>query len=293
MDRTKFIVTLLLVALLLVALPSSGQKKYALLVGISNYHAQLKHTEWNNIHGANDVNLIAPLLAGQGFKVYKILDRAATKGHIIRNMKALSKEVRPGSIVYLHFSCHGQPFEDLNGDEADGWDESIVPVNAPISYSKGHYEGQNHIIDDELNKLTEQIRKKIGSKGHLYVVIDACHAGRASRNLDDMEITRGTKRGFSPHGKRYRAKREKPTHYRLAASHGESDVTYLEACGNTQVNMEIKRGGRYYGPMSFYIAKVISTHKITADNKWVYQVQQLMRKDIDVQNQDMVIESTK
>jgi hypothetical protein len=32
----------------------------------------------------------------------------------------------PGDIIYLHFSCHGQPFEDMNGDEADGWDESYL-----------------------------------------------------------------------------------------------------------------------------------------------------------------------
>ena len=55
-------------------------------------------------------------------------------------------QCKVGDIVYLHFSTHGQPFEDLSGDEDDGWDESIVPVDAPIEYSKGKYEGENHLI---------------------------------------------------------------------------------------------------------------------------------------------------
>lgn len=270
-----------------------GQKRYALLVGISNYHAVYKNSEWNNIHGVNDVNLVSPILAKQGFKVQKLTDNAATKANIVKRLKALIRRTSKGDIVYIHFSTHGQPFEDLDGDEADGWDESIVPVDAPIEYVKGRYEGQNHLIDDELNKYTEQIRSKLGTMGHLYVVIDACHAGRASRNLDEIEITRGTKRGFTPNGKNYKAKKETATHYKLASSPAKSRVTYLEACGNTQVNMEVKRNGTYYGPMSFYIAKALSYSQIDEGNRWVYKVQQLMRQDIDIQNQDMVIETTK
>lgn len=270
-----------------------GQKRYALLVGISNYHAVYKNSEWNNIHGVNDVNLVSPILAKQGFKVQKLTDNAATKANIVKRLKALIRRTSKGDIVYIHFSTHGQPFEDLDGDEADGWDESIVPVDAPIEYVKGRYEGQNHLIDDELNKYTEQIRSKLGAMGHLYVVMDACHAGRASRNLDEIEITRGTKRGFTPNGKNYKAKKETATHYKLASSPAKSRVTFLEACGNTQVNMEVKRNGTYYGPMSFYIAKALSYSQIDEGNRWVYKVQQLMRQDIDIQNQDMVIETTK
>lgn len=290
MNIRKIITLMIAIAL---PLSMTGQKKYALLVGISNYHSVYKHTEWNDIHGVNDVNIISPLLAKQGFKVQKLTDNAATKANIVKQLKSLVRRSSKGDIVYIHFSTHGQPFEDLDGDEADGWDESIVPVDAPIEYVKGRYEGKNHLIDDELNKYTEQIRSKLGAMGHLYVVIDACHAGRASRDLDEIEITRGTKRGFTPNGKNYRAKKETKTHYKLALSPQKSNVTYLEACGNTQMNLEVKRNGTYYGPMSFYIAKVLSSTKLEANNQWVYQVRQLMRKDIDIQNQDMVIETTK
>ena len=50
--------------------------------------------------------------------------------------------VKSGDIVYLHFSCHGQPVEDLDGDEKDGWDESIVPYDAWKKPISGIYDGK-------------------------------------------------------------------------------------------------------------------------------------------------------
>ena len=95
---------------------SYAQKKYALLVGISNYHALNKTSEWNDIHGTNDVSLIAPILKKQGFNVSVITETKATHDNILKQLKQLTQKVSKDAIVYLHFSCHGQPFEDLNGD---------------------------------------------------------------------------------------------------------------------------------------------------------------------------------
>ena len=132
------LITIVIVVLLCVT-NSYAQKKYALLVGISNYHALNKANEWNNIHGTNDVSLITPMLKRQGFKVSVITETKATHANILKQLKQLTHRVSKGSIVYLHFSCHGQPFEDENGDEDDGWDESLVPIDAPIAYKKGTY----------------------------------------------------------------------------------------------------------------------------------------------------------
>ena len=66
-------------------------------------------------------------------------------------MALLIASSRKGGMVYLHFSCQGQPFEDLNGDEEDRWDKSIIPYDAmmeEMEYRKEQYEGVNHITDD-------------------------------------------------------------------------------------------------------------------------------------------------
>lgn len=289
-------INVLFITAILLLLPlnlyTASRQKAALLIGISNYRVIDNNTEWDNIHGKNDIELIAPLLQKQGFRVKKLSDKDATKREIVKGIKALIKQTKKGAIVYLHFSCHGQPFEDFNGDETDGWDESIVPVDAKISYQKGKYEGQNHLVDDELHRYVEQLRSRIGIAGRLYVVIDACHAGRSSRGEGSM-FTRGTNRGFSPSGKIYHARREKANRYDLPAINGKAPITYLEACRNTQVNTEVKRNGKFYGPMSYYIATVLKQYSIGTDDQWVFRVQTLMRKDINVQNQDMVIESSK
>ena len=93
-----------------------AQNKYALLVGISNYHSIDKNNAWNDIHGANDVQLISPILKKQGFSLKCLIDTKATHANIIQKLSNLSKKVREGAIVYLHFSCHGQPFQDMDGD---------------------------------------------------------------------------------------------------------------------------------------------------------------------------------
>ena len=166
--------------------PITAQTKRALIVGISEY-IQSSNDAWGTIHGANDADLIVPVLKKQGFRTIKISNKAATAKRIRKGLDDLVASCKSGDNVYLHFSCHGQPYEDINGDEEDGWDESIVPYDALMVFQKGKYEGANHITDDELNSYFKELRSKVGKKGLVCVVIDACHAGGASRGEDDME----------------------------------------------------------------------------------------------------------
>ena len=92
-------------------------------------------------------------------------------------------------MVVIHFSGHGQPFEDLSGDEADGWDEAIVPYDAKKCYSRT-YTGQCHIIDDELERYINSLRTTVGPRGFVYVVLDACHMGGASRDESETDSVR-------------------------------------------------------------------------------------------------------
>ena len=51
----------------------------------------------------------------------------------------LIDRVQRGDIAYFHYSGHGQQIADDNGDEADGYDETLVAIDAPYSdeYEKG------------------------------------------------------------------------------------------------------------------------------------------------------------
>ena len=270
-----------------------AQNKRALLVGISDYQCINKYGGWNNIHGKNDIDMLNTTLKKSGVSVSCLYDREATKAGISKALNLLASQCKVGDIVYLHFSTHGQPFEDDNGDEDDGWDESIVPVDAPIEYTKGKYEGENHLIDDELHKFCTRIRKAIGPKGMLYVVIDACHAGKASMGIEE-EVIRGTKAGFTRSGKYYRPQKlERGNFYQIPSSTSLGNVMFIEACRSYQVNKEIVEKGKYYGALSYYINQVLSNQQLTNDSKWVDKVRVMMSKDHRLTNQNMVIEYNK
>ena len=270
-----------------------AQNKRALLVGISDYQCINKYGGWNNIHGKNDIDMLNTTLKKSGVSVSCLYDREATKAGISKALNLLASQCKVGDIVYLHFSTHGQPFEDDNGDEDDGWDESIVPVDAPIEYTKGKYEGENHLIDDELHKFCTRIRKAIGTKGMLYVVIDACHAGKASMGIEE-EVIRGTKAGFTRSGKYYRPQKlERGNFYQIPSSTSLGNVMFIEACRSYQVNKEIVEKGKYYGALSYYINQVLSNQQLTDDSKWVDKVRVMMSKDHRLTNQNMVIEYNK
>ena len=251
--------------LIIILLPPVGyaRQKWAFLVGISNYDTALTSYQWNNINGIEDVNLLSPILFNQGFSIITLLDKEATYKNIVTQLSDFSDNIKNGDIVYLHFSAHGQPVEDTNGDEEDGWDEAIVPIDAYKIYKKGFYEGDRHLIDDQLNKYVKRLREKIGPKGFLYVTIDACHAGTSSRAND--QTVRGTRVGFTYNNKVYKPSANKKSHYRVESSVKMANVVFVEACRPDQVNTEIKVEEKRFGPLSYNIAQVLSKSPLSTE----------------------------
>ena len=259
MNRKLLIISLLC----LVSLVASAQRKRAFMVGISHYDTALTGYQWNNINGVEDVNLLSPILKKQGFAMATLLDEQATYDNITNQLSRFAEKTKKGDIVYLHFSAHGQPVEDMNGDEEDGWDEAIIPIDAYKLYKKSVYEGKKHLLDDQLNKYVQKIREKIGPTGFLFVVIDACHAGTSSRAND--ETVRGTKVGFTYNNKVFKPSTQKKSHYKIVASSKMSHVLYLEACRPDQINTEIKIDGKRYGPLSYNIARALQVKAISTN----------------------------
>lgn len=270
----------------------NAQRKRAFLVGISHYDTALTGYQWNNINGVEDVNLLGSVLKNQGFTATTLLDEQATFGNIVSRITQFINKTKKGDIVYLHFSTHGQPVEDQNGDEEDGWDESIVPIDAYKLYKKGLYEGQKHLTDDLLNKYIKKLREKIGSTGFLYVVIDACHAGTSSRAND--ETIRGTHVGLTSNNKVFKPSINKKSHYRIEASAKLSDVLFIEACRSDQVNTEIKVDGKRFGPLSYNIAQALFGFTLNTNaNEFVESIKHsLMNTGRWPNNQNIVIETS-
>lgn len=275
-----------------------AENRWALLVGISHYpHAEYPSAEdWGEIHGVNDVLLLNEVLKQNGFEAEKIItltESDATAESIRRQLATLNSVIQKGDMLYLHFSCHGQLVEDLEGDEADGWDEALIPYDAQKSFRKGIYEGENHLCDDELHNWLMSLRKKLGPTGTLYVTLDACHIGESYM---DGSTFRGTNQVFTPQGKKY-IKTEVVHHNRRNSRPIEhradlADICMLEACRAYELNMEKRVGESYYGALSYYVAQVLSRNSISADTTWWLEVRQLLDSDASLINQHLVIESS-
>ena len=274
---------------------TNAETKRALLVGISDYgNAMEDPNKWANISGANDIKLLSPLFSEHGYTVTSLVDAQATHAEITKALEKLAKDSKKGDVVYIHFSMHGQPFEDLNGDEEDGWDEALIPVDAEMLYAEGVYEGKNHLLDDELEVYFNDIRSKLGSEGQLLVILDACHSGTASRGDDDH--IRGTREGFTRSGKDYTPDRTQETndYFTVASTKGQSPVTFIEACRSYQVNREVRdvETNTWYGSLSFYIAQSMKDNKAVGSDEWIEAVKTGMANNRRLRKQNVVIEKS-
>lgn len=163
---------------LLLSLQLQAQNKRALIIAIGDYP---KVTDWPAISSVNDVSIIGRALARQGFsQIDSLKNEQATKKGIVDAMTRLAESCKPGDIVIVHVSSHGQQIDDNNGDEMDGYDEAIVAYGAPM-YSDDGYKGENHLRDEEFGELLDNIRARLGKNGDLLVFIDACHSGTGTR----------------------------------------------------------------------------------------------------------------
>ena len=261
---------LVILLIIILAFPSFGhaQRKRALMVGISNYHS-CGYKVWNDIHGAEDVALLTPELEKKGFKVLALTNEQTTCQGILQALEHFIVETRKGDVVYLHFSCHGQPAEDgMMGDEkdeADRWDETLVPIDAGKQYDAAGYRGERHITDDLLFKYLFRIRQEIGPKGTLFTIVDACHAGDVERD-DDFQTIRGTNEGLTPNCKNKYNPPKQAARKRIMSSPELAPVLYVEACESYQRNQEVTYQRQEYGALSFNVWQTLKQQRVFPAN---------------------------
>jgi hypothetical protein len=84
-----------------------------------------------------------------------------------RNSDAIlpNKKFQEGDSLFMHYSGHGGSMRDDNGDEEDGKDETLVPVD---------YQNAGQIRDDVIFK---EVVSMLPKGAQLTVVMDCCHSG--------------------------------------------------------------------------------------------------------------------
>ncbi|MCD7902022.1 MAG: caspase family protein [Bacteroides sp.] len=255
--------------LLFISLMTSAQTNRALFVGIDNYP---ETSGWPKIHGANDAELIIPLLKANGYSsknIIQLLNGQATKANILNAFQKLQTQSVKGDCIYIHFSCHGQQMADDDGDELDELDEALIPYDADRRYKKGLYEGANHLRDDELERLLNKIRTKIGATGNIIVVLDACHSGTGTREGDDEEFIRGTSYIFKPDNYIKPALKKDASKNRLIPNPQMASITVFSACKEDEKNYEHydNRPQKHYGSLSHALYTTLKNNQTTYTSK--------------------------
>ncbi len=142
----------------------SGMTRHALCIGINRYGAGM------DLAGCvQDARDWAEELTRREFQVDMLLDAQATKAAILEAIEAKVRRARSGDTVVLTFSGHGSRTPDLNGDEADRWDELLCPTEI-MRTGEG-------ITDDELHDVFGQRAR--GTR--IVMISDSCHSGTVSR----------------------------------------------------------------------------------------------------------------
>lgn len=80
-------------------------------------------------------------------------------------MRWLVEGCNAGDSLVFHFSGHGVQKLDMNGDEVDGYNEALCPLD---------FEQSGKILDDEIN---ETIVRPLGPGVKLHAIVDTCHSG--------------------------------------------------------------------------------------------------------------------
>lgn len=259
----------------------SGPKK-ALLIGINYFGSK------NQLNGCiNDAKNVKQFLLTQGFSEDDIVllsdDQTMARGvptkqNIIDGMRWLVKDSRPSSSLWFSYSGHGVQLEDKNGDEDDGFDEAICPLD---------FETAGLLSDDEMHDiLVTPLRQGV----RLTALFDSCHSGTAL-DLPYMYSTKGllkepnflknagedlmsTFNAYTKGDQRAmvkglkglfntvvnKDKTQQANDYAKKNKTSPADVISLSGCKDDQTSADAKEQGQSTGAMSYAFIKVLANN---------------------------------
>jgi len=249
-------------------------KRRALFIGI-NYHGQR-----GELRGCiNDVDNIKRFLQ-QNFRLDEIRvltddgkTPSPTRANILAGFKWLRSGAKAGDSLILHYSGHGGSVKDTDGDEEDGMDETLIPVD---------HQTAGIIVDDEVHDvLVRGLPKGV----RLTAIMDCCHSESMldlpyTYNISgDLVITENERaKGFSKivassvkfalDGRKKDAMNSITEGMKLAMSScggGDSsararaiqtrttvaDVVQFSGCKDSQTSADAQIGGQATGAMSY------------------------------------------
>lgn len=178
-----------------------------------------------------------------------------TKANIINAMRWLVSGACANDSLFIHYSGHGGQIRDTDGDEPDGYDEVIFPLD----YDR---KGVGIISDDDMNEL---LVRPIPDGCRLTALFDSCHSGSA---LDLVYLYHSDGRlKSSPVSEKWRG---------LKSSAG--DVISFSGCEDGKTSADVVKNGVAVGAMSYAFMKCLETNPKQSYQQLLKGVREILRK---------------
>ncbi|PWN95881.1 hypothetical protein FA09DRAFT_346980 [Tilletiopsis washingtonensis] len=258
---------------------SMNGKRKALLIGI-NYagtRAELRGC-WN------DVENMKQFIMRRGYKAEDMVvltDQSRdprsipTRQNMTAAMNWLVRGASAGDALFFHYSGHGGQAKASQGDEADGMNETVLPLD---------YERAGQMEDDELHAI---MVRPLPLGCRLTALFDSCHSGTAldlpyvyttSGNIKEPNVVAGLGKGLMGAGMSYARgdvggmiKGLMSTFKEATGSSGAeqvtketrssgADVVMLSGSKDSQTSADATIAGKATGAMSYAFVKVMNEY---------------------------------
>ncbi|GAB5037338.1 peptidase c14 [Nannochloropsis oceanica] len=239
----------------------SGRKK-AVFVGINYFKSKAE------LFGCiNDVkNVKSFIIQNYGFVQENIKtftdepgsgNEMPTRANIINALKWLASGATSGDSLFFHYSGHGGTARDLDGDEVDNFDETILPSD---------FEEAGQILDDEIHAILVAALP-VGVR--LTAIFDSCHSGSA---LDlpwhGMDAVKHLLSAGGNEEARKKAEKER--------TNTDADVIQFSGCRDDQTSADARIDGQPTGAASFALLSCLRANP----NQNYTELLQNMRKTL-------------
>jgi hypothetical protein len=207
---------------------SIGGKRTALCVGIDAYPAP------DTLQGCvNDSRDWESLFQSMRYSVSTLRNAEATRAVITGALATYVSQMKAGDIFLFQYSGHGTQFPDDSGDEPDGKDEALCPVDMMTN---------GFIRDDEIRIILNRV-----PQGALAVAfMDCCHSGSIARMIRELgvEDSESRARAVDPTPEMVEVHRRTRSGGRVSVTPFRRDLLFA-ACRDDQVAFETAGHGDY------------------------------------------------
>ena len=135
--------------------------KIALIFSINDYPGVANDLSFC----VSDGNQSADYLSRLGYQIRQFKDSEVTRRRFREEILSAFQNAKEGDKIWIDYSGHGSRIPDVDGDEDDGYDETL-------------YLHDGHFSDDEIALLNQHIPDGV----HVTFFVDSCHSGTVTRS---------------------------------------------------------------------------------------------------------------